>query len=203
MPGLFSNSKCRCTRQAPKVSPNTLPSNIMTTKYGWKREFDTNTSIKFFVSAPRVLSSILKASHVQTTGIQKGLILTHFLANKNAFESSANHPRKSTFPQKWHWLDFDLDLTLTLMHDLDLINDLWPHTKEWQVETSKWVFFTHNLALDTQTRPRYGNYVTSYEKWNSYVKLFRQTDRHDWKHYLYTYMGGNNIQKNKTTVNLI
>ena len=25
---------------------------------------------------------------------------------------------------------FDLDMTLTLMHDLDLINDLWPHTKD-------------------------------------------------------------------------
>ena len=47
---------------------------------------------------------------------------------------------------------FDLDVTLTLMCDLDLINDLWPHTEDSQVEISKTVtFFSYDLDLDPMT----------------------------------------------------
>ena len=42
-------------------------------------------------------------------------------------------------------------MTLTLMCDLDLINDLWPHTKDQQVEISKTNFFSYDLDLDPMT----------------------------------------------------
>ena len=61
--------------------------------------------------------------------------------------------------------------------------------------------------LDTQTWPRYGQDVPAYQKWSFYVKGFKsyslnrqtdrqtdthtQRDRHDRKHYLPTYAGGN------------
>ena len=51
--------------------------------------------------------------------------------------------------------------------------------------------------LYTQTWPRYDQDVPAYQKWSFYVKRFksyslnRQTDRHDRKHYLPAYAGGN------------
>ena len=58
---------------------------------------------------------------------------------------------------------------------------------------------------DTQTWPKYGQDVLAYQKSSFYVKGFksyslnrqkhghteRHTDRHNWKHYLHTYMSGN------------
>ena len=42
-------------------------------------------------------------------------------------------------------------MTLTLMCDLDLINDLWPNIKDEQVEISKTHFFSYDLDLDPMT----------------------------------------------------
>ena len=47
---------------------------------------------------------------------------------------------------------FDLDVTFTLICDLDLINDLWPHTKDEEVEISKTIiFFSYDLDFDPIT----------------------------------------------------
>ena len=43
---------------------------------------------------------------------------------------------------------FDLDVTLILMCDLDLINDLYQHTNEQYVEISKIRFSSYDLDLD-------------------------------------------------------
>ena len=50
-----------------------------------------------------------------------------------AFQSNANHPlAESTGYIKFEGkiFYFEIDVTFTLMCDLDLINDLWPHTKD-------------------------------------------------------------------------
>ena len=54
--------------------------------------------------------------------------------NKNAFQSNANHPLADSMGciklEGTQIFFFDLDVSITLMCDLDLINDLYPHTED-------------------------------------------------------------------------
>ena len=55
-----------------------------------------------------------------------------------AFQSNANHPLAESMGcikfEGIYIFYFDLDMTFTLMCDLDLINDPWPHTYYKQIE---------------------------------------------------------------------
>ena len=62
------------------------------------------------------------------------LMVSEHFSIQVAFQSNANHPLvESTGYIKFegmYMFYFDLDVTFTLMCDIYLINDLWPHTKD-------------------------------------------------------------------------